>query len=383
MNKEWDSDKGGRDKWVKWLSEVMREVLRILKPGGHALVWALPRTSHWTGWALEEAGFEIRDRIAFLFGSGFPKSLDVSKAMDKMAGAEREVVGCHLISYPDSDCWSIPNKGGIANDKSMWNIGAVEVGGTRPITAPATPEAKQWDGYGSALKPACEDWWLCRKPLDGTIAENCLKWGTGALWIDECRVGINKWVKKDGEHSGSEGGHLQQIAKRKGGVIRESKLAGRFPANVIHDNSEEVLAEFDKYGERKSGNTKPHVQKLSPERPFQKNTSYATINYFNYPKGSASRFFYGAKASPSERGEGNNHPTVKSLALMEYLCRLTKSPGENDLIIDPFMGSGTTLIAAYNEGRPAIGIEISEEYCEIAVKRIMKATKQGKLTPPL
>lgn len=187
MGREWDSDKGGRTQWVGWLSQVMREALRCLKPGGHALVWALPRTSHWTALALEDAGFEIRDCVYHLFGSGFPKSLDISKAIDKMADAEREVIG-HVDGRGSYD-------GSIRTPRekftgNVWNNG--EAGGTTlaPITAPATPEAQQWQGYGTALKPAVECWWLCRKPLsESSIAANVLRWSTGAINIDACRVG--------------------------------------------------------------------------------------------------------------------------------------------------------------------------------------------------
>jgi hypothetical protein len=157
MGKDWDHHKGGRDAWVAWLTEVMRECLRVLKPGGHALVWALPRTSHWTAWAIEGAGFQIRDRVSHLFGSGFPKSLDVSKAIDSAAGAERRVVGVYMP--PDGHVRSVLRSSTVAMGKpndQAWNT---------PLTAPVTAAAKQWNGWGTALKPACEDWWLCRKPL--------------------------------------------------------------------------------------------------------------------------------------------------------------------------------------------------------------------------
>lgn len=173
MGKDWDHHKGGRDQWVAWMTDVMRECLRVLKPGGHALVWAIPRTSHWTGWAIESAGFEVRDRVSHLFGSGFPKSLDVGKAIDAAAGAQN-VIG----EKPDR--WT--GKGQTLNFAT-----------DRPqtvckITAPATDDARQWNGWGTALKPACEDWWLARKPLIGTVAENVLKHGTGGLNIDGCRI---------------------------------------------------------------------------------------------------------------------------------------------------------------------------------------------------
>ena len=176
MGKEWDKDKGGRDKWIDWMAEVAAECLRVIKPGGHALVWALPRTSHWTATAWENAGWEPRDRICHIFSTGFPKSANISKQIDRMAGAEREVVSTNP-NYR-------PNSGAIADPK-WWQDRSSGL-----ITAPATDAAKQWDGYGTALKPAVEDYWLFRKPIEKglNIAENVLKWGTGGLNIDGCRV---------------------------------------------------------------------------------------------------------------------------------------------------------------------------------------------------
>lgn len=158
MGKSWDGDKGGRDAWIKWLEGVASECLRVLKPGGHMLIWALPRTSHWTATAVENAGFEIRDRVSHIFGQGFPKSLDVGKHIDKMAGVEREVVQEYIArGYADVS----PTNDG----RNQWAAGEV-ISKVAHITAPATPEAQEWDGWGTALKPAMEDWWLCRKPLD-------------------------------------------------------------------------------------------------------------------------------------------------------------------------------------------------------------------------
>jgi hypothetical protein len=177
MNREWDHHKGGRDAWVAWMTEVMGECYRLLKPGGHILVWALPRTSHWTGWAIESAGFEPRDKIIHCFASGFPKSLDVSKAIDRAAGAERPVLRERNWHDP-MDTPFRTHYGGDGPD------------GQPPVnvTAPATDDAKRWDGWGTSLKPAYEDWWLARKPLRGTVAANVLAYGTGALNIDGTRI---------------------------------------------------------------------------------------------------------------------------------------------------------------------------------------------------
>lgn len=174
MGKAWDGDKGGRDQWVEWLTGVMREARRTLKPGAHGFVWAIPRTAHWTMMALENAGFEIRDCCVHLFTSGFPKSLDVSKAIDKAAGAEREIVGYRK------------QRANSSNSKVPFNASAAD---KEPITVPATPEAKEWNGWGTALKPSAEFWILVRKPLSElSVASNVLKHRTGAINIDKTRI---------------------------------------------------------------------------------------------------------------------------------------------------------------------------------------------------
>ena len=181
MGKEWDHNKGGRDEWIKWMSEVMIEAKRTLKPGGHALVWALPRTSHWTGMALENAGFEVRDCVYHIFGSGFPKSLDIGKAIDKQAGVEREILGKR--KHPTlKDTSKVEEQANAAHGNNSWKR-------EWDITSAKTEEAKQWEGWGTALKPAVECWWLVRKPIsENTIAQNVLKHSTGGLAINECRV---------------------------------------------------------------------------------------------------------------------------------------------------------------------------------------------------
>lgn len=323
MGKDWDGDKGGRDAWIAWMTEVMGECLRVLKPGAHALVWAIPRTSHWTTTALENAGFEIRDVVTHLFGTGFPKSLDVSKAIDKAAGAEREVICQKAYSNQDTRGNPISETGGrgpgLGQDKPRLQL---------DITAPATDSAKQWQGWGTALKPACEFWILCRKPIsEKTVAANVLKWGTGALNIDASRIGTDK--RHPGNYTaGNDGGTW---ANRYGSVDKSTfdSNQGRFPANLVLD--EEAAAALDK----QSG---------------------------------ASRFFYVAKASKADKGADNTHPTVKSTALMSYLIKLVTPP--NGLVLDPFMGSGSTGVAAQREGFHFTGIEKDDSYFSIAVKRI-------------
>jgi hypothetical protein len=207
MGKDWDRDKGGRDQWIAWLTEIMREVMRVLKPGAHAFVWALPRTSYWTGMALDNAGFEVRDSFDHIFSTGFPKSLNVSKAIDDAAGAQRS---------------------------------EIYTGESRAIIAPGTDAAKEWNGWGTAAKPAHEVWWLVRKPLAGTVAANVLEYGTGGLNIDACRVAHASPADLKA--------HEQQVAalKAKGGSLgnswknssdlsgaNEVNTAGRWPPNLL------------------------------------------------------------------------------------------------------------------------------------------------------
>jgi hypothetical protein len=370
MGKRWDYDVPS--------SEVWQEVLRVLKPGGHLLAFAGTRTQHRMAVRIEDAGFEIRDMIAWVYGSGFPKSLDVSKAIDKQrddseeihavvrwleqrrqdAGVSRSAVERHfgtqnigqalftitpgstsrvatwdqwqelktLLKFDDSmdaEVWRLNgNKGQpgkawfkrevIKEDKRFRNGTSWEAksgmlaNGEQDfsITAPATEAARQWSGWGTALKPALEPITMARAPVSGTVAANVLEHGTGAINVDGCRVGDE---------------------------------SGRFPANLIHDGSDEVTGLF-------------------PEDDGE----------------SASRFFYCAKADASER-RNSKHPTVKPVALMRYLVRLVCPAG--GLVLDPFAGSGTTIEAARLEHCRAIGIEREAEYCADILERL----RQGVL----
>jgi site-specific DNA-methyltransferase (adenine-specific) len=179
MGKAWDKDKGGRQQWVAWLADVLSEAQRVAKPGAHALVWALPRTSHWTGTAIELGGWDVRDCLCHIFGSGFPKSMDVSKAIDAAAGAEREIIGFNAEAAA---------KANKRQDAAGRIIGRPINDNGATITAPATPDAIKWDGWGTAIKPAMEHWYLARAPFKGTVAANVLEHGTGALNVDGCRV---------------------------------------------------------------------------------------------------------------------------------------------------------------------------------------------------
>jgi site-specific DNA-methyltransferase (adenine-specific) len=361
MNKDWDDNKGGRDNWINWLSNVMTEAKRVLKFGGHSLVWALPRTSHWTGFALENAGFEVRDCIYHLFGSGFPKSMDISKAIDKIEGVQREKIiatgSLHKNRNLNDDNW---NK--IGMEKPMMDS-----------NNPITPDAKKWNGWGTSLKPAVEVWWLARKPIgEKTVAENVLKWGTGGINIDECRIptseNLNGGAYSKGEYD-TTNKVLELGLKRQEGQYKQP--IGRFPANLIHDGSDVVLKEFEKYGESESNIRTPSNDSLAGNG-ITHGKMARLLSFDGYTdNGSPARFFYCAKASKNERDtgiDGMYHPTVKSLALMEYLIKLITPP--NGIVLDMFAGSGSTLVASKKLCCDFIGIEINSEYCKIAQKRL-------------
>ena len=357
MGKDWDANKGGRDPWIEWLTLVMREALRVLKPGGHALVWALPRTSHWTATAIENAGFEIRDVVTHHFGTGFPKSLDVSKVMDKAARAEREKIG---KGKGRTGLKAQPHGGSIHSDDNYQWPGEYEV------TAPATDDAKQWQGWGTALKPASEHWILARKPLTGTVAANVQEHGTGALNIDGCRVGTDK-IQQHGRTQRSD--HIRQLTPEPSG----REWTGRWPPNLLL--SGDAIEEMD----RQSGQS---LSEGGSRGAGGQHGKYSAIGALPDLKpgygdlGGASRFFprfrYVPKANGGERNkdldEPSSHPTVKPIALMRWLCRLITPPG--GLVLDPFLGSGSTMVAALQEGFRCIGIEREPDYAAIARRRV-------------
>lgn len=326
MGKDWDDDKGGRDEWIAWMASVMKEAMRVMKPGAHGLVWAIPRTSHWTGKALEDAGFEVRDCITHLFGSGFPKSLNVGKA--------------------------VPS----------------------------------FEGWGTALKPAAEFWWLVRKPIgEKTVAKNVLKWGTGALNIDAGRIGsetIKTCAKKGMYGTGACNNGKPYITDNRD--IPDSFHQGRFPANLLLSHSpnctEDACDMFDcavvaldeqslAGGMHSAGAKREKVVESRYQASSYDMSSARQMNRIG-DSGGASRFFYCAKISSGERNSGgpNGHPTVKAKKLMSYLIRLITPPG--GVVLDPFMGSGSTGLAAKEEGFQFIGIEKEEEYFQIAKARI-------------
>jgi DNA modification methylase len=324
-----------------WCEEWAREVYRVLKPGAHLLAFGGTRTEHRLVCAIEDAGFEIRDKVLWLYGAGFPKSHDVSKAIDKALGADREVVG--VREYAGGHVQR------SSPDKLAPPIGTfVRSQDDRLETAPATPEAQQWAGWGTALKPAYELITVARKPLVGSVARNVLAHGTGGLNIDACRV--PGAFESGWSSSGSKAS--ENVAMSGPNYARDPKPdnpLGRWPANVCHDGSPEVLAAFAAYGERTSGELHPwHDAKPST------NGSMSGGNYagrvkasFGGDTGTAARFFYTAKADRDDRAD-SKHPTVKPVDLMRWLVRLITPPGGH--VLDPFAGSGTTGEACMLEG---------------------------------
>jgi DNA modification methylase len=468
MNRDWDRDKGGRDQWVAWLQSVAAECLRVIKPGGHALVWAIPRTSHWTATAFEGAGWQVRDRITHLFGSGFPKSTNVSKKIDselwkawlkentdfrdyflelkrqiktaptkaerdaarafynqelaeiqaeygfarKVIGTKRGVGGENLNDIVrGADVRTTDEEG--AKGIGAYGVGAKQVAVDVPITTAATPEAAMWEGWGTGLKPAAEDWWLFRKPFKGTVAANVLAHGTGAINVDGCRVGFSGDVDKASAFPGGKvtshgkGGSLagpgaaQDVERSEFSAERSD--AGRWPAHVIHDGSDEVVGLF------------PQVQGQVGMKKNQggfrfiagDTESKQSFTQGQKDTGSAARFFYCAKASRQDRDEGldgftpkrvsdrqiddgaggdnprnrtnnarkNPHPTVKPTSLMRYLVKLiTPSQG---LVLDPFMGSGSTGKACAIDGFGFIGIDSDLDNIPVAEARIRYGLSQA------
>jgi site-specific DNA-methyltransferase (adenine-specific) len=316
MGKKWDYDVPSVEIWA--------ECLRVLKPGGHLLAFAGTRTQHRMAVRIEDAGFEIRDMIAWVYGSGFPKSLNVSKALEKNV-----YVQAH-------DLQDQPNA------------------------------AETWQGWGTALKPALEPITVARKPLIGTVAENVLAHGTGAINVDGCRIGIDAqdFTAMQGRSGISTPNKIwgDGIGNVQGW---EPTISGRWPANLIHDGSDEVMARFPMSGPP-CGTAKKNDSGEGGVTWALKAKAGSNAAYVG-DTGSTARFFYCAKASKKDRGE-NNHPTVKPTDLMRYLCRLVTQPG--GVVLDLFMGSGSTGKAAMLEGFQFIGCEMSPEYFEIAKARI-------------
>ena len=393
MGKEWDAEVPTVEFW--------REVYRVLKPGGHVLSFGGTRTYHRMAVNIEDAGFEIRDQVMWLYGSGFPKSHNIGKAVDKIEGNEREVVGI----------------------KENWH----ELKGTddrfyvdKRVDLPITKGTSPYEGWGTSLKPANEPICVARKPLsEKTIAENVIKWGTGGINIDGCRVG-NETISTHNAPKGTfAGGELERGSDTNSYTEHE----GRFPANIILDETAAELLDLQSgVSTTKSNLNYKHNKTESDSDVFQSRGTYTPRD----DKGGASRFFYVAKVSKKERNMGldgfeeitsggkghgldrrcshcntsmlkpddckcetpdwitppkkNTHPTLKPINLMTYLCRLVTPEG--GIVCDPFMGSGSTGIAACLEGFRFIGMEMDEDYFKIAEARIGAYEEYRKLLQP-
>ena len=362
MGKDWDSFVPPPAVWS--------ECLRVLKPGGHMAVFAGARTQDLMGLSIRLAGFEIRDTLGWIYGSGFPKGQDLGKAIDKIKGAKREVVGTKL-GQPG---YSLTDGNGDHRTygKGPGNTGSGEA--ECAVTAPATDEARKWDGWNTQLKPAIEPIILARKPLDGTVAANVLAHGVGGLNINASRVPSCDSPRGSGNSLGYHGGGVGT-----GGNV--TPPAGRFPANVLLD--EHAAKEMDKQsGWQKDGTTVNRNRKNSEANPngiYSSHVREAGPDQTFGSGGGASRFFpvfkYQAKAPKKERpvivredGTKVQHPTVKPVALMEWLVTLITPEGGTTL--DPFAGTGTTLQAARDKGFNAIGVEQDEDYIQLIGERL-------------
>jgi len=335
MGRKWDST------GIAFNVDMWRECLRVLKPGGHLITFGGQRTIHRIICAAEDAGFDVRDLGAWQYWSGFPKSLDVSKAIDKLHGAVRDVLRTRQLS---------DRRG----DGSVYGVGH---SGNADITAPATDDAKTWQGWGTALKPCLEPWALLRKPFAGTVAANVLEWGTGGINVDGCRYAYGgrawpgpsgEWGERDNKAgSGVGSGAGAEIYGKRAAVFGSQDAAGRWPANVY-------VCPKPSTAEREIGCG--HLAQAS------------AAELVNRKAGSAGTDNPRAGAGRTSSGRGNTHPTVKPIALMQWLCRLVTPP--NGTVLDPFAGSGTTGIAAMREGFSFIGVEMDAAHCEIARCRI-------------
>ena len=321
MGKQWD----GGD--IAFQVETWAAIYRVLKPGAHLLAFGGTRTYHRMACAIEDVGFEIRDCIQWLYGSGFPKSHDVSKGIDRTNGFWRGRAGD-------------PTRSGDSFGQKYERTDKGDA---------ITDAARQWQGWGTALKPACEPIVLARKPLsEKTVAANVLRWGTGAINVDGCRVEGEKPLRETTD--GTEG--MFGLGSR---LANGSTMQGRWPANVIHDGSDEVVAAFPESESARSEITSTPGDIYGGGAGLP---SHAGIHGFN-DSGSAARFFYTAKADSDDR-LGSKHPTVKPLDLMQYLIRLVTPKGGT--VLDPFAGTGTTGEAAFREGMHAMLIEREQEY---------------------
>lgn len=378
MGKAWDYDVPSVDVW--------REALRVLKPGAPLVSFGGSRTYHRITVGIEDAGFEVRDVLAWLYGKGFPKSQNIGLAIDKAAGATREIVGSRTLT--GNAAMSTKEKGGTFGVQ-VGSVGSKEV----PVTAPATELAQQWHGYGTALKPAWEPIILARKPLEGTMAQNIGAFGVGGLAIDACRIegeGNVKW-------STPPGGIWRTDSDAKGELVAGG---GRWPANLILD--EHAGAEIDASVAPTKSVPYRANEATGAVLPMQKRSAGGYAD-----EGGPSRFFYCAKVSTKERelgcealpmksagemtesaedaarldsprtgagrggGARNHHPTLKPLALARWLASLIKPPTPGAQLLIPYSGAGSEMIGSLQAGWPVVfGIEGEADYVRIAHSRI-------------
>lgn len=408
MGKKWDYQVPSIDLW--------KECLRVLKPGGTALIFAGSRTQHRMACNIEDAGFILKDCIMWLYGSGFPKATDISKQIDKDACRKQLEDKLNRKSTKEEmdEAWEAFRK--VVGTKDGANLLKSNAFTDKaihghnpnvPITAPSTPQAQAWNGWKShGLKPSYEPILICIKPNQGSYANNAMKWGVGGLWIDGGRVGSETLTYKPRltHNANLNDDSWSKIGQTSNDVTNQ----GRYPANIILDEEAGRMLD-EQSGESVSSGGKG----IKTQCPNYDNHTVghhlkgmrANLGGLR-DSGGASRFFYCAKASKGERNAGcegmekkrqtvrwkgaegddwkniemtskNNHPTVKPLKLMEYLCKLTRTPA-GGIVLDPFMGSGTTGIACVNTGRKFIGIEKDKEYCKIAETRI-EFFRSGKL----
>ena len=385
MGKEWD----GGD--IAFQVDTWRKCFELLKPGGHLIAFSGSRTYHRMAVAIEDAGFEIRDQCIWLYGSGFPKSHNIGKQIDKIQGNEREVVGSRKAHDIRGNALM---EASVPEYKKEQSVIDLEI----------TKGSSDWEGWGTALKPAHEPMVLARKPIEEkSVAENVLKHGVGGINIDDCRVqcepddnivrperteaqaynffrggeedqtNVRKTTQRQPRNEQSVWTDNNSGMKAEGSMFADADPRGRYPSNVMHDGSKAVQ---DIFPYTKSGKMKQHIEggqynvygKMYPR-------DVETIG----DEGSASRFFYTAKTNQAERNAGanNTHPTVKPVELMKYLVRLVTP--KNGLVLDPFMGSGSTGMAAREEDFQFVGIEKEREYYEIAKARIKNVKPQLKL----
>jgi site-specific DNA-methyltransferase (adenine-specific) len=387
MGKKWDSS------GIAYSVELWEQCLRVLKPGGHLLAFSGSRTYHRMVVAIEDAGFEIRDMISWISNKTFPKSLNIGKAIDKAAGAEREVIGKHSAPAGKS---AVMTGSRTVTEAGFWARGDTDV----DITAPATDAAKQWDGWGTGLKPTVEPIVMARKPVEGTIANNVLTYGTGGLNIDASRIGTESITINTFDNGAKPWGDAV------GEPYTSKQSEGRWPANVILDpDTAELLDE--QTGQVRSNHNKTNNNSGFGDSYVGGSVTRPVSGPMYADSGGASRFFYVAKASKRDRNEGleglptkgkvfngtspesagmaqgsveyrltnqpaqNFHPTVKPTTLMEYLIKLVTTP--NGTVLDPFTGSGSTGKAAILQGFDFIGIEMTEEYLPIIEGRLKHA----------